>query len=67
MDSYIVRVLRREQSQQDGPRHLDGIVEVVDSGKRHAFHSADELWTILVGMEKSDAFVSPDRIEEDSV
>lgn len=60
MDSYIVRVLRREQSQQDSPIHLDGVVEMVDSGKRHAFHSADELWAILVAMEKSDVLTNPD-------
>lgn len=57
MESYIVRVLRREQTNQEtgGGRavRLDGVVEAVDEdGGYRAFHSVDELWSILV---------SPDR------
>lgn len=48
-DNYTVRVLRREQTQQDRSAHLDGVVEAVDSGTRQAFHSARELWAILAG------------------
>ena len=57
MDNYIVRVLRREQTQKDSTAHLDGVVEMVESGTRQAFHSADELWSLLGGtggMSKSD-------------
>ena len=51
MESYIVRVLRREQTQKDSAAHLDGVVEMVESGTRRAFHSADELWAILGEVE----------------
>lgn len=47
MENYIVRVMRRDPGQGGRAAHLDGVVEVVESGKRRAFHNADELWSIL--------------------
>lgn len=47
MENYIVRVLRRETGQGGEAAHLDGVVEVVESGQRRAFHNANELWSIL--------------------
>lgn len=40
MESYIVRVLRRQQTNRntggnDDAVHLDGVVEAVDEGGRH--------------------------------
>jgi hypothetical protein len=54
MDSYIVRVVRREKTQTDRAAHLDGVVEEVESGTRQAFHNADELWAILGGVAETD-------------
>ena len=67
MESYIVRVLRRQQTNQytekDGigkdtvgknrTVHLDGVVETIDEdGGYRAFHSVDELWSILTGSDR---------------
>lgn len=53
MDNYIVRVLRRKQMNQDRAVHLDGVVEAVDEGgARQAFHSVEELWSILAGTDR---------------
>ena len=47
MENYIVRVLRRDPAAVGRDAHLDGVVEVVESGLRRAFHNAEELWAIL--------------------
>lgn len=47
MENYIVRVLRRIPGKEKHQARLDGVVEVVENGKRCAFHNADELWSIL--------------------
>ncbi len=61
MESYIVRVLRRQQTNQTGEDgagkdsavHLDGVVEAVDEGGGYrAFHSVNELWSILTGDDR---------------
>jgi len=63
MESYIVRVLRRQQTTQNTGKdggvekesavHLDGVVETVDEdGGYRAFHSVDELWSILTGSNR---------------
>ena len=53
MDSYIVRILRREQTHRNTAVHLDGVVETVDEdGGYRAFHSVDELWSILTGSDR---------------
>ncbi len=56
MDSYIVRVLRRTQTNletgENGAVHLDGVVEAVDeNGEHQAFHGIDELWSILASSD----------------
>lgn len=47
MDSYVVRVVRRQILNQEDIPGLDGVVEQVEGGERRAFHNADELWAIL--------------------
>jgi len=44
MDSYIVRIYRREQ---EATRKMLGIVAGVDDGGDRPFSSAEELWQIL--------------------
>jgi hypothetical protein len=46
MDSYILRIYRREK---DDPRTLVGLVEDIDSKGKRAFTSYDDLWEILNG------------------
>lgn len=45
MDSYIVRIYIRSPR---GATPSTGVVEVVESGEKLAFHDRDELWDILV-------------------
>ncbi len=63
MESYIVRVLRHQQTNQTGEDgagkdsavHLDGVVEAVDEGGGYrAFHSVNELWSILTGDDRGN-------------
>lgn len=42
-ESYIVRIYRRES-----PGQVNGVVEVVRTGKRIGFATADELWAVIV-------------------
>lgn len=44
VDSYIVRIYIRKA----GATPSSGVVEVVASGEKLAFHDRDELWDILV-------------------
>lgn len=44
MESYIVHVYRRDAGE---PTRLAGLVEIVESGTRRAFHGSEELWAIL--------------------
>ena len=51
-DSYIVRILRHTPPDgQDGaqaePPGLSGYVERPGTGRRHGFHSIEELWVVL--------------------
>lgn len=48
MESYIVRIYHRDQ--QD-PAPVDGVVEIVRSGEKLAFHDSGELWRILASTE----------------
>ena len=48
MESYIVRVYQRDQ--QD-PTLMKGVVEVVESGEKRAFHASEELWRILASTQ----------------
>lgn len=43
MDDYIVRIHRREAES------LIGVVEVIESEERYAFHNRDELWSVITG------------------
>jgi len=47
---YVVRIYRREAAV---PNELIGVVDIIASGTRHAFKSADELWAILSRPEPS--------------
>jgi len=44
VESYIVRVYHRDE--QD-PALVDGVVEIVVTGEKLAFHDSGELWRIL--------------------
>lgn len=44
MESYIVRVYRRDPKE---PARMSGLVEIVESRARRAFHGSEELWAIL--------------------
>lgn len=46
VDYYIVRIYRKEATADPQVPALTGLVET-QSGARHAFHSAQELWRIL--------------------
>lgn len=48
-DAYIVRIYRREAGRDAA---LVGVVEEVKGRRRHAFHNADELWSVLTGLER---------------
>ena len=56
MESYIVRIYRREESK---PGNLLGTVETMGSTEKLAFTNRDELWSILDSgddcAKKSDA------------
>ncbi len=45
IDTYIIRVYRREPRE---PRYLAGLVEIVESGQKHAFAGGVELLEILL-------------------
>lgn len=52
MDSYVVRIFRRDPHAGPGRRAHDGIalagmIEEADSGRRQSFHDIEELWAIL--------------------
>ncbi len=49
MDSYIVRVIRRDQADRSQYLHMAGVVEGVEVCGRQPFHNAAELWAILAG------------------
>jgi hypothetical protein len=49
MESYIVRIYRRDQCRSDG---VVGLVESVDTGKLQLFHTLGELTSILAGTSK---------------
>jgi len=53
MDSYIVRVIRRDQAERSKRWHMEGVVEGVESRGRQPFHSAAELWAILAGTRRA--------------
>jgi len=55
MDSYIVRVIRRDQLEHSKCMHMEGVVEGVESRGRQAFHSAAELWAILVETRRAES------------
>jgi len=44
MDSYIVRVYRRLETE---PCSVLGIIESVEQQEKHVFRSLDELWAVL--------------------
>ena len=44
MESYIVRVYHRDRQHQS---LLAGVVEIVVTGEKLAFHDSGELWRIL--------------------
>jgi hypothetical protein len=44
MDSYIIRIYRRDV---DKPETMLGVLETVGDGAQRSFHSHDELWNLL--------------------
>ncbi len=49
MDSYLVRIYRREE---DNPRLLVGVVEEPGANEKKAFQNLYELWDILNPIRK---------------
>lgn len=45
-DYYVIRVYRRESTEDEKTPDLTGLVETA-GGKQHAFHNMEELWRIL--------------------
>jgi len=50
MDSYLVRIYRREE---DNPRLLVGVIEEPGANEKKAFQNVYELWDILNPIRKS--------------
>ena len=46
--SFVVRIYRR------GPQGVSGVVEDVQTGGIHYFHSALDLWLVLAGTTESN-------------
>jgi hypothetical protein len=44
MDSYLARIYRRSK---DDPDEIVGIIEEIDTGKKHSFKNVSELNTII--------------------
>ncbi len=44
MDSYIIRIYRRDE---EDPRNVIGLVEIAERDERQPFHNPEELLTIL--------------------
>jgi hypothetical protein len=57
IDTYIVRVYRRERREQ---RRISGLVEIVGSGKKKAFDGGEELLEIMTPKKKR----SPPRLQK---
>ena len=49
MDSYIVRIYRRQTT---NPREIVGVVENVEREETMAFKTVDELWEILAEQKR---------------
>ncbi|RMF77816.1 MAG: hypothetical protein D6739_12405 [Nitrospirae bacterium] len=48
MSSYVVRIYRARRHPTPA---LSGVVVEVEEGNRHPFRTAQELWSILAGLE----------------
>jgi len=57
MDSYLVRIYRKEEN---NPRMLVGVVEEVGAEDKKAFHNLHELWDILNPVKRA-----PTRLKKD--
>ncbi len=55
MESYIVRVIRRDQVERSKRMRMEGVVEGVESRGRQAFHDAAELWAILAETRRAES------------
>jgi hypothetical protein len=64
MEYYAIRIYRREVSRtrQGGGRdtQLTGLLED-DAGRRETFHSAEELWRLLVRSDPNDVRREPEN------
>lgn len=66
MDSYIVRIYRRSQTEPD---ELAGLVETVGTSERSSFRSFPELTSVLRNMferRENDAFTKLQRTAEEA-
>lgn len=52
MDSYIVRVYRRDEEDHSPSR---GVVEQIGAVRQEVFSTMEELWEILSGISKKPA------------
>ena len=59
MDSYIVRIYRRQTT---NPHELVGVVEDVELEETMAFKTVDELWEILAKHQKRSVQKNRDRL-----
>jgi len=47
LESYIIRIVRRQANPDDDLPALIGVVEDAEGNTRLPFHTAEELWSIL--------------------
>lgn len=62
MESYVVRIYRRIDND---PRHMVGIIEIVQDGRQQRFSNLQELWEILTARDTKGAKPVRTRKPED--
>jgi len=68
VDSYVIRIFRREPRATKGKRTRDGtavtgVVEYADSGLQAVFHDIETLWSILLKERATKKILDfPDRL-----
>lgn len=61
MESYIIRVFQRDPRE---PARISGLVEMVETGARRAFHGREELWAILMATDHPAAPEAGDSADQ---
>ncbi len=65
MDSYVVRVYKREKKKGMAPEKIHGVVEDPATGLRWGFESAEQLWAIIASIPTTDNKIV--KVEEKQV